>query len=484
MPLIRSTPSCAHVVARPGCSCCTAEVRAITRRINGDLTRRGFLAGASTSVALLGIGAYSRARAQEPATATLFVNARVFDGEALTPRDGMSVLVRDGMIADLAQSAIAPPDGAMVIDAAGRTLMPGLIDAHWHTMFASLPVLTLLTADAADSHFAAAAQAERTLMRGVTTVRDAGGPSFALKRAIDGGLIDGPRIYPSGATVSQTSGHGDFRAIWELPRVGGALQRAEMVGASRIADGREGVLEAVREQLMQGASQVKIVAGGGASSFYDPLDVLQFLPEEIEAAVLAAADWGTYVMAHVYTPKGIQRCIAAGVRSIEHGHLTDEDSVRMMADAGVVWSLQPFSEQLSDIETSLPQRVAKIRQLWEGTDRAYGWAVKHGVTTGWGSDILFDARATEKQGQFLAALTRWYTPAQALRQATSGNAAILGLSGPRNPYPGALGVIARGAHADLLLVEGDPTEDLLLVADPDANFRVIMKAGRVHKNTL
>lgn len=444
------------------------------------------MAAGASSVALLGIAAYTPAKAQvvDPKTVTLFTNVRLFDGLALNTREGMSVLVADGMIADVAQGAIAAPEGATVIDGGGRTLMPGLIDAHWHTMLASLPIAVMMTADVADIHFAAAAQAERTLLRGFTTVRDAGGPAFALKRAIDSGSVVGPRIYPSGAMISQTSGHGDFRNIWELPRVAGSLQRAEAVGAARVADGRDAVLQATREQLMQGASQIKIVAGGGVSSNYDPIDVLQFLPEEMEAAVLAAADWGTYVMAHVYTPKGIQRCLESGVKCIEHGQLTDEDTVMMMADKGAAWSLQPFVEETDDITNVKPLQLAKKRQLWVGTDTAYLLAVKHGVPTGWGSDILFDAKASERQGLNLAYIKRWYTPAQALVQATSQNAFILNMSGPRNPYPGTLGVIQKGAHADIILCEGNPTENLDLVADPDTNFRVIMKAGTVHKNTL
>jgi imidazolonepropionase-like amidohydrolase len=475
---------CAHVVARPGCACCSAEVRAITRRLNTDLSRRGFVAGTTASVALLGIAAYSGASAQTLAgPATLFTNARLFDGMNLNTREGMSVLVQGGLIVDVVQGPITPPDGATVIDAGGRTLMPGLIDAHWHTMMAALPISRLLTQEEGDIHLAAAVQAERTLMRGFTTVRDLAGPSFALKRAIDAGSVAGPRIYPCGAMISQTSGHGDFRNIWELPGEAGSLSRAEQLGAAALADGRDAVLRATREQLMRGASQIKIVAGGGVSSAFDPLDVTEFLFEEIEAAVLAAADWGTYVCAHVYTPTGIQRCLKAGVKSIEHGQLADEDTVKMMADSGAVWSIQPFVEALASAGMT-PEMVTKARVMWDGTDTAYQLAIKHGVPTGWGSDILFDAKATEEQGRNLSYMSRWYTPAQALKQATADNAFILAMSGPRNPYPGALGVVAKGAHADMLLVDGDPTEDLSLVADPDRNFRVIMKAGEVFKNTL
>jgi imidazolonepropionase-like amidohydrolase len=283
--------------------------------------------------------------------------------------------------------------------------------------------------------------------------------------------------------ISQTSGHADYRNIWERPGGTGELSRAEQLGAAAVADGRDAVLRATREQLMKGASQIKIVAGGGVSSNFDPLDVTQFLTEEVEAAVMAAADWGTYVCAHVYTPTGIQRCLKAGVKSIEHGQLADEDSVKMMADKGAVWSMQPFVEALASSGLT-PAMVEKARVMWDGTDTAYQLAIKHGVPTGWGSDILFDAKATEEQGKNLSYMTRWYTPAQALKQATADNAFILGMSGPRNPYPGALGVVAKGAHADILLVDGDPTEDLSLVADPDRNFRVIMKGGEVFKNTL
>ncbi len=243
------------------------------------------------------------------------------------------------------------------------------------------------------------------------------------------------------------------------------------------------MLRATRKQLMKGASQIKLVAGGGVSSAYDPLDVTKILSEEIEAAVLTAEDCGTYVCAHVCTPRGIQRCLKAGVKSIEHGQRADRDTVKMMADSGAVWSIQPFVEVLASSGLS-PEMVAEARVMWDGTDTAYQLAVKHGVPTGWGSDILFDAKAAEEQGKSLSYMKRWYAPSQALKQATANNAFILAMSGPRNPYPGQLGVIAKGAHADILLVEGDPTENLDLVADPDNNFRIIMKDGVIYKNTL
>lgn len=481
----QSDPRCSHIVARPGCACCSQEIRTITHRVNADLSRRGFLSGAASAVTMLGLAAYADpAKAQEGGNpAILFQNARLFDGLEPNTREGVSVLVQDGMIADVVQGAIAAPEGATVIDAGGRTLIPGLIDAHWHAMLAATPLPVMLTAAEGDIHLMATAEARRTLMRGFTTVRDAGGPAFPLKRAIDSGIVDGPRIFPSGAMISQTSGHGDFRSIWELPGYEGKLSRADVLGAAALADGRDAVLKATREQLMLGASQVKIVAGGGASSVYDLIDVMQFLPEEIEAAVLAAADWGTYVIAHVYTAEGIKRCIRSGVRSIEHGNIADEEAVKMMADAGTVWSLQPLVQENAN-PTNDPVRLAKQMIVWEGTDTAYKLAQQYKILTGFGTDVLFDAPAATRQGKVLAYMKRWYTPAQALKQATADNAAILAMSGPRNPYPGKLGVIQKGAYADMLLVEGDPTENLDLVADAETNFKIIMKAGKIYKNTL
>lgn len=478
-----------NLPTRPGCACCAPEIRSITARVTGDLSRRGFLACSAVSVASLGLpslaGAQTMPVPTAPSRATLFTNLRLFDGVAAGLRDGMSVLVRGDRIAAVEPGAVAPPEGAAAVNCGGRTLLPGLIDAHWHTMMASLPLAALMTADVGFIHLAAAAEAERTLMRGFTTVRDLGGPSFALKRAIDTGLVSGPRIFPSGAIISQTAGHGDFRAVHELPRTGTTLSRPEILGAAAIADGPDEVRRRTREQLMAGATQIKITAGGGVASTYDPLDVLQFSPGEIRASVEAAADWGTYVAAHVYTPEGIKRCVEAGVKSIEHGQLADEDAARLMADRGVRWSLQPFTREMNANADRLDAaRLAKWNQVWEGTDRSYGLAVKHGVPVAWGTDALFDPAAAVLQGTMLAAMRRWYTPAKALRMATSENAAILALSGPRNPYAGKIGVIEKDAFADLLVVDGDPLADLGSFADPAAKLKVIMKDGRVHKNTL
>ncbi|HEY3867243.1 MAG TPA: amidohydrolase family protein [Actinocrinis sp.] len=422
---------------------------------------------------------------ESAAPATLFRNVRVFDGVSDALSEPCHVLVRGGLIASVTKRAPADGDDQTTIDGTGHTLMPGLIDAHWHAAFASLPISALQLADAGYVAIAAASGARATLMRGFTAVRDAGGPVFGLKLAVDQGLTPGPRIYPSGAFISQTAGHGDFRTPNEIPRgICGHLSHAEIVGASAIADGVSEVLRAVREQLMHGASQIKMMAGGGAASSYDPIDVTQYTEAELRAGVEAAENWGTYVMVHAYTPHAVQQALRAGVRCIDHGHLLDEKTVAMIAERDAWWSLQPFLDDEDAIPVESPASRAKQMRIIEGTDTAYQLAKKHGVKLAWGTDTLFDAKLATRQGAQLAKMRRWFTPAEVLRMATSGNAELLAMSGERNPYPGALGVVQEGALADLLLVDGDPLADLDLLASPDTGLAVIMKDGRIHKNTL
>lgn len=231
------------------------------------------------------------------------------------------------------------------IDGRGRTLMPGLIDNHWHTTLARPTPVELLEADVGYINLLAGAEAQATLMRGFTTVRDLGGPSFGLKRAIDEGLVAGLRIYPSGAMITITGGHGDFRSRGDLPRqIGGPLTRMEMLGGSMVADSPDEVRVRIREQLLLGASQVKLTAGGGVASPHSPLDVATFNEDELRAAVQAAENWGTYVSTHAYTPVSIQRAVNAGVKVIEHGHLMDESTAKLMAEKGTWLSFQPFTD--------------------------------------------------------------------------------------------------------------------------------------------
>ena len=410
-------------------------------------------------------------------------NVNVFD--SLEGRVGgpFDVTVGDGMIASVRRSGPgAPGDRAGIqIDGAGKTLMPGLIDAHWHAAFTTIPAEVASLGEIGYVFAQAVVSAGDTLMRGFTTVRDLGGPSFGIKQAIDSGSIPGPRIYPSGAFISQTGGHGDFRLPNEVPRgIAGHLSYSEIVGAAVIADGEAEVLRGAREVLRRGASQVKLMAGGGVASNYDPLDVTQYTEREIRAAVDAAENWGTYVTVHAYTPQAVRAAIAAGVRCIEHGQLLDEETVALMAEKDIWWCLQPFLDD-ADAPPLAGLNRAKFLQVVAGTDNAYELAIKHQVRVAFGTDTLFDARLATRQGAQLAKLTRWYSPADLLRQATAGNAELLALSGPRNPYPGRLGVVAEGAIADLLLVDGDPVADISLIGRPEEAFLAIIKGGQLVK---
>ena len=420
-------------------------------------------------------------------TATLFENVRIFNGKSATLSAPSNVLVRDNIIERISSGAINVGNAAniQVIAGNGRVLMPGLIDAHWHAFMAATPQLVLMTADGSYLHLLAARQAEATLMRGFTTVRDLGGPVFGLKRAIDEGVMLGPRIYPSGAFISQTSGHGDFRFLFEIPRtLGGPLSQSELQGVAAIADSPDEVRLRAREQLRHGASQLKLMAGGGVSSPYNPIESTQFTEAEIRAAVEAAENWGTYVTVHAYTPRAIRQAVAAGVKCIDHGQLIDEPTAKLLADKGIWWSLQPFLDDEDQSPQTNPVSRKKALEVFAGTDNAYKLAKKYNVKTAFGSDALFDARVASRQGAQLAKLVRWYTPAEALKMATGDNGELMALSGFINPYPGKIGVVEEGALADLLLVDGNPLENIKLIEDPARNFPVIMKDGRIYKNTL
>jgi imidazolonepropionase-like amidohydrolase len=421
--------------------------------------------------------------AKQP-TATLFKNVKVFDGKSDKLTASTSVLVVGNKIEKIGGD-IAAPEKATVIDGGGRTLIPGLIDAHWHAMLVRPTPAEALTWDIGYANLVAGAEATDTLLRGFTTVRDVGGPVFGLKRAIDEGLVVGPRIYPSGAVITVTSGHGDFRQAFEVPRAAGwPRSRMEQLGASALADSPDEVRLRVREQLMLGATQIKLTAGGGVASPHSPLDVTTFTEPELRAAVEAAENWGTYVTVHAYTPDSIKRSITAGVKCIEHGHLMDEATARLIAERGVWLSIQPFPEEMAGAFPPGSQQRAKFAEVFAGMDVAYRLARKHKLKTAWGTDIIFSPGLAGRQGELLVKLERWYTPAETLVMATGTNAELLAVSGKRNPYPGKLGVVEEGALADLLLVDGDPLKNIKLIADPGKNFVVIMKDGKVYKNLI
>ncbi|QKD81425.1 amidohydrolase family protein [Thermoleptolyngbya sichuanensis A183] len=425
----------------------------------------------------------------------LFQNVRVFDGTSPRLSGPTNVLVIDNKIERISTSPIPVPADlrTLLINGEGKVLMPGLIDAHVHLFLEGVAGQAALFEAGAGGDalvqqvFRAAAESStQMLMNGFTSARDMAGPVFDLKKAIDQGQLAGPRLWPSGAMISQTSGHGDFRTLDELLRTPTSeLSLAERYGVGAIADGVPEVLRATREQLMRGATQIKLAAGGGVASVYDPLDVSQYTEDEFRAAVDAAADWNTYVTVHAYTPRAIQTAIRAGVKCIEHGQLMDEPTARLMTEKGVWLSMQPFldDEDANPYPEGSESRRKQL-QVAEGTDISYGLAKKYNIKTAWGTDILYDPAKTARRGRLLSKMVRWYTPAEVLKMATHDNAELLAMSGPRNPYPGKLGVVEEGALADLLLVNGDPLENIRLIDNPAENFLVIMKDGKIYKNLL
>jgi len=375
-----------------------------------------------------------------------------------------------------------------VIDGEGRTVMPGIIGGHEHVGL-PVPPGELARPDYDWQYLAAAsaAGAKFYLDHGWTTLREAGGPSEGLRRAIDKGLIPGPRIYTAMQYISQTSGHGDMRSGYAAPHPNELpVQPWHNQEYFRLADGVPEVRRAVRESLRRGAVHIKVMAGGGISSQYDPLHTKQFSLEEMKAAVAAASDWGTYVMVHAYTDETVRRAIKAGVKVIEHGQMITEETAKLMAEKGIWLSIQIafLGEEPTPEQIALFGEVtaAKFRLVRQGVATAIGYASKYGVKIAFGTD-LFGPRLPEITKEFTYRQD-YFSNVEILRQATSINGKLLKLTGPLNPYPdGPLGVIERGAYADILLINGNPVEQLELLTDP-ANIDLIMKDGELYKNNI
>lgn len=414
---------------------------------------------------------------------TLFHNVRVFDGKQDFLIDNASVLVEGNLIKQVSTSAIDAPS-ATLIDGGGRVMTPGFIYAHEHIMF-QMSIPETLVQDDRYIGIMSTQIARMYLERGITTIRDAAGNSYGLKQAIDKGIVPGPRIYPAGPLISQTSGHGDARFPTN-PTVfaGGELSPLHHRGDLVVADGVPEILKAARENLRRGSSQLKIAVGGGTGTQSDPLEVIELTPEEIQAAVQCASDFGTYVMAHVYNTHGIRRAVENGVKSIEHGNLIDEETLQYMKDNDT-W----LSPQVT-VYTYIPagytdNQAAKHRQAYAGIDKMFKAAKKIGFENiVLGSDIICNPEAIETILNEFEKRSQWFTPAEILRQATSKGGELMALSNVRNPYPGKLGVIEADAFADLLLIDGNPLEDVKVILDFEANIELIMKDGKIYKNTL
>jgi imidazolonepropionase-like amidohydrolase len=416
----------------------------------------------------------------------LINNVQIFNGKDNQTFAG-NILVIGKLISKISASPIIVPDSLKpeVIDGKGKFLMPGMIDNHVHLAINTMSQMDLLNPEITSQKLDefTRIEGEKMLLRGFTTIRDLGGPVFTVKRDFDKGTFPGPRIYPSGAMVSQTSGHGDARLPDEKSRRwGGEVSRAELMGVGFIADGVPEVLTATRENLRSGATQIKVMAGGGAATAYDPLDVTQYTLEELKAAVTAAEDWGTYVTVHAYTPRAVKRSIEAGVKCIEHGQLLDVETMKKLAEKGIFLSLQALDEA----PPTAPENVrVKKHKVIEGTDNAYKWAKRYNVKLLWGTDYLFEPKNGPKQSTDILKLQAWLSPYEILKQITYDNAQVFTLSGERNPYQaGKLGEISEGAYADFILIDGDPLKDIKVISEYDNKFMLIVKDGIVFKNIL
>lgn len=442
------------------------------------------LIAAISSVFLMSLVSAGTPETKEATKSILFTNISVFNGKDNKLLDDVDVLVKGNKISKIGKN-LKTEKGTEVINSQGHVMMPGLIDAHWHSIWATISQAKLLQSDFAYTTLLGAKANEDALQRGFTTVRDTGGNVFPIQKATDEGLVAGPRIYPSGALITQTSGHGDFRGPLDVPTNDNTpLDYHQRTGNTLIADGVPEVMKRTREVLRMGASQIKVMAGGGVSSLYDPIDVVQYTFEEMKAIVDVAKTWNTYVTIHANNDASVQMAIKAGVKCVEHGFLLSEDTIKLMAKEGVWLSVQPILDDEDAIPFPDPVSRKKFVEVTNGTNKIMNLAKKHKVKMAFGTDTLFDPELAKKQGKMLTKMTKWLSPYETLKMATSTNAKLLKLSGPRDPYPGKLGVIEEGAFADLILVKGNPLQNISLITDPQNNFSVIMKDGKIYKNTI
>ncbi|WP_170528064.1 metal-dependent hydrolase family protein [Ruegeria arenilitoris] len=430
---------------------------------------------------------------------TLFTNVHVFDGVNEARIENASVLVEGNQIKEISTDGIEAPNATM-IDGGGRTLMPGMHDQHVHLLVFN-PLSDGLRQNITPFHLGGVAtiRSERILMNGFTTVRDLGGPAKSIARIIDTGMFPGPRIYSSEAFITQTSGHADFRKLNDRHPTLSGQGPSHWVDTdmSFIADGPEQIRMAVRENLRRGATQIKVMVSGGVTSEFDPLHSLQYQADEIQMAVKTAEQWGTYVTCHVFTEQAIRNCIDNGAKTVEHIPFLTKEAAEIMVEKQIMFAtaVAPVysvtTEQAEAFYT--PASFAKWKSV---RDAAANMIEVIQTTPGMidlytlGTDLINNWDQTLEQDKKMNDEFKYlheakFKPFDILRMATSNGARMNRLTGLNNPYQdGPLGVVEEGAYADLLLVDGNPLEDILLLADPDPNLKVIMKDGVIYKNTL
>ena len=443
------------------------------------------LVQAATVGLIVGMFSAAAIAQDDVAEKTLITNVQIFDGV----NDGLTagnVLVEGNLIKQVSADTIDAP-GANVIDGGGRTLMPGLIDMHSHL---SIMEGMLEGRDAFDQMAMGAMTGSvmrSYLDQGFTSTMDLGGNMLGIAKAVNLGRVPGPRIFPSGGFLSQTGGHGDTgRFNDEL----GATNRLEEVDFAHIVDGRAQVLQAARHNFRAGATQIKIMGGGGVASEFDPLHTVQFTLEEMQAAVQIAEDYGSFVTVHAYHDASVNRAIDAGVRLIQHNFLVSEKTIKRMKKEGIALSLQGWVALVQfgnadEITFFSPDQKAKGTAVNEGATQMIEWAKEHELLIVSGGD-MFGANNAPMQAENLIVLgTVGFTPFEILKTATSNAATVLGWTGGMNPYKyGTLGVIEAGGYADMILMDGNPLEDISLLRDYAKNFRIVMKNGMIWKNSL
>lgn len=409
----------------------------------------------------------------------VITNAQLLDPAAGQRRPGASIRVERDRIVEVAEdgSTLPRPDHAEVIDAGGRTLMPGLIDAHVHAAITTMDLAAMARRPPSRIGIEAKAVLERMLRRGFTTVRDAGGLDGGVQEALRAGLITGPRVFRSGRVLSQTGGHGDIAPASHDPHIGACSISSSSF--AHVADGADAVRRAAREELKGGADQIKVMAGGGVATPTDPIDMVQYTEEEIRAAVEEAAARRTYAFAHAYVPEAIVRAVRAGVRSIEHGNLIDEEAAGVMAHHGcyLVPTLVIY-DQVAQFGRGLnfpAEGLAKLDAVLAAGLASIDVATSAGVELGFGTDLLGETH--DAQSRELELRAKVQAAGDVIRSATTINAALLGRAGE-------LGVIAPGAYADLLLVDGDPLQDINVLAGQGEHLDLIARSGEVVVNRL
>ena len=404
----------------------------------------------------------------------LFQHADILDPAAGLLLKDRFVLVDGETIREVSEKPPAAP-GARVIDARGKVLMPGLIDCHVHCLASQVHLGRLANLPNVLAVLRAVPLLRGMLERGFTTVRDAGGADYSLAEATRSGVIDGPRIFPSGRALSQTGGHGDFRERSDIIEPCACTPK---IGAiARVVDGVDSIRLAVREEIQKGATQIKIMASGGVASPNDPIHFLGYSEDEIRAAVEEAANAGTYVMAHAYTARAIARAVRCGVRTIEHGNLVDAEAARVMADHGAIAvpTLATYEALATEgVALGFPaEAVAKIEAVRGDGLRSLEIFAHAGVRMAYGSDLLGESQRL--QSDEFALRARVLGAAEAIRAATTHAAHLLKMEG-------RLGTIAPGAIADLLLIDGNPLENIDLLRGQGGSIQLTMKDGRILKN--